>query len=318
MESGASRTMTARLPNLLVAGVPKCGTTSLFDDLTQHPEVCGARHKEPGYFDQFSALRPAGKRAMSLDEYASEFASCGPAQYAVEATPSYCYGGRPVIEAIERTLNRPRIILVLRNPTERLWSAYTFQRATGNLRDIPSFDAYVDRCVERRERGLDQSSTEHLHGLAIGFYGSYVPLWLEAFGERLQVVFSEDLGRDTPGVVGSLFDWLRLPPYAPSGGGFERSNVTIHPRHARLADAVFGVKRAVDRAHLLPAPVRRRLRAAYVRLNAASAPAKLSDVQRERVDGLYRASNGELGRALSEAGYPSLPPWLTTSPSQAR
>ena len=63
---GARADVSARrLPNLLIVGIPKSGTTSLFAYLAQHRDICGCTVKEPGYFDQFSPRRPANKVPMT-------------------------------------------------------------------------------------------------------------------------------------------------------------------------------------------------------------------------------------------------------------
>src|SRR5688500_8554449 len=58
-----------RLPNLIIAGVPKGGTTSLFRYLAQHPDICAARNKELRYFD---AVR-YGEPVAPLSSYAEHF-----------------------------------------------------------------------------------------------------------------------------------------------------------------------------------------------------------------------------------------------------
>ena len=67
-----------------------------------------------------------------IEEYAQHFAHWSGERYALEATPTYSYGGRPVIQAIRSVLGRPKIVISLRDPADRLWSAYTFQRSVGN------------------------------------------------------------------------------------------------------------------------------------------------------------------------------------------
>src|SRR3712207_9448996 len=60
----------ARLPNLIIAGVGKGGTTSLFRYLGQHPQVCASRVKELRYFQ---SLR-YGEPMAPLDQYTRHFA----------------------------------------------------------------------------------------------------------------------------------------------------------------------------------------------------------------------------------------------------
>ena len=120
------------MANLLVAGVPKAGTGSMWAYLTRHPDICGADEKEVGYFNYYNPRRHTGE-PPPVESYARHFAHCGDQRYALDATPTYSYGGRPVIEAVQSILDRPKIIITLRNPVDRLFSAYTFQRTLGNI-----------------------------------------------------------------------------------------------------------------------------------------------------------------------------------------
>jgi hypothetical protein len=121
------------LPNLLILGVPKAGTGSLFSYLRQHPDICPSTEKEVGFFSPL--LKPNGV-LPNVESYREYFAHCSSERYRLEATPNYCLGHDRVLQAIKRTLRDPRIIITLRDPVDRLWSAYTFQRSLGHLAGI--------------------------------------------------------------------------------------------------------------------------------------------------------------------------------------
>src|SRR2546426_4563833 len=168
------------LPNLLVIGAPKAGTTSLFSYLGRHPDICPSKTKEVGFFLRL-------RRGEGLDSaeqtYREEFRQYAGQRYRLEATPAYCYAGEPVIKGIQGLLKGPRIILSLREPIERLWSAYTFQRSKGKLGNVRDFETYLAVCRERYRQKGDWKGDAGFSGLLIGFYGEYVPHWLEAFGD---------------------------------------------------------------------------------------------------------------------------------------
>jgi hypothetical protein len=309
-----------RLPNLLVVGVPKAGTGSLFAYLTQHPEICGSDEKEVGYFNFFNPQRRQGP-PPPLDEYRRHFARCEPVggsaggrhggrpRYAMEATPTYSYGGRPVIGAIRDTLPGVKVVLSLRDPVARLWSAYTFQRELGNIAELRTFGAYLAACEQRSRDGSDLVPRDHLHGLYIGYYADYVPLWLDAFGDDLRVVFAEDLAADPGTVVSGLFGWLGLA--APAGGlDLARRNRTHHPRSTRAARVAYSVKRAGDRIGVLPRGLRGPLRNLYLHANEGRAPAAMSPEERRHATALYHDSTLQTARVLVAHGYTRLPDWL--------
>ena len=298
-----------RLANLLIVGVPKAGTSSLFNYLAQHPAICGSDKKEIGHFNYFNPSRHAAERRPSMESYMAHFAHCSGQPYALEATPSYCYKGQAVIDAIRELLPDPKVVITLRNPTDRLWSDYTFQRSLGNIPKIRSFDQYIRACEQRREGWTDIALTSHLQGLLIGFYADYVPSWLDAFGTDVRVVFSEDLAQEPTRVLTSLFGWLEIDSEI-SALDLDARNVTAHARSPRVASIVYALKRLGDRFRILPHPVREQLRLAYLRVNIGSPPERLDPEMRRRVDEIYRSSNADTARALAAHGYRELPTWL--------
>jgi hypothetical protein len=306
--------LNGRLPNLLVVGVPKAGTGSLFAYLTQHPEVCGADEKEVGYFNFFDPRRHQGP-PPPLDEYAGHFRHCGNQRYAMEATPTYSYGGRPVIEAIRSRLGSPRIVISLRNPVDRLWSAYTFQRQLGNTTTFSSFEEYLEMLVRRRRDGTPLVPRDHMHGLHIGFYAEYVPQWLEEFGDDLRVVFAEHLASEPAEQVAGLYRWLGLDVAVTNGFDLAPRNVTRHPRSVRAARVVFSAKRAGDRLGLLPSALRSPLRRLYQWTNNGRLTEDMAPATRLRVEALYAESNRQIAESLRGHGYRDLPDWLAAPSS---
>lgn len=305
--------LRGRLPNLLVIGVPKAGTGSLFAYLTQHQEICGADEKEVGYFNFFDPRRGQGA-PPPLEDYARHFRDCGNERYAMEATPTYSYGGRPVIEAIRSTLGSPRIVVSLRNPADRLWSAYTFQRELGNLTAFRGFDDYLEECLRRRRDGIHPVPRDHMHGLHIGFYAEYLPQWLEEFGEDVRVVFAEHLAADPVAEVGALFRWLGLDEAVTRGLDLAPRNVTRHPRSVRAARIAYSVKRAGDRLGLVSPEVRKPLRRLYRLTNSGQLTERMTAATRMRVEEVYGPSNSVVAERLRARGYRELPDWLA-SPS---
>ena len=85
------------LPNVVVAGAPKCGTSSLFAWLCDHPDVCGSQVKETRYLlDASSPLARSGSYERGgIQGYAAYFEHCAeratPPRVIVEATPDYLY-----------------------------------------------------------------------------------------------------------------------------------------------------------------------------------------------------------------------------------
>ena len=298
-----------RVANLVIVGVPKAGTGSLFAYLAQHPDVCGSDEKETGYFNHYNPWRHTGP-VPPIEQYARHWAHAAGERYALEATPTYSYGGEPVISALRTVLGRPRIVLILRDPADRLWSAYTFQRSVGNNAGISSFGHYLDTVEQRLRDGVPMVPGDGMHGLRIGFYADYLGAWLDEFGEDVRVVFTEDMRRDPGRVVADLCSWLGIDSGAVAGLDLGARNVTRHPRSPRAASVARRLKRRTEALNLLPATAYPRLREAYFRLNSGRLAERFDPAQRRRVENLYRDSNLTTARLLAAHGYEELPPWL--------
>jgi hypothetical protein len=302
-----------RLPNLLIVGVPKAGTGSLFSYLAQHPEICASAQKEIGFF---APLGEDDGELRSPTEYAAYFRQCAEQPYAMEATPSYCYGGGKVIAGIKETLDRPRIVVILRDPVARLWSAYTFQRSMMHLPGIESFDGYVEACEDQRRQSLRQNrsipASGYLKGLAIGFYAEYLDDWLESFSDDVRVVFFDDLASRPQHLLADLCRWLRIDESVASAFDYTPSNPTIHPRSLATAKAVYAAKRRFGRALERAPKLRSTLRGTYLRLNRGEIAERLRPATRAHLFETYRESNRAVAGQLRKRGY-DVPAWLAES-----
>lgn len=115
-------------PNLFIIGAPKCGTTSLYAHLRQHPQVFLTEPKEPNHFAYAFGNPynwPSHNPYRNREDYLSLFQSTGSAAYVGEA--STCYSLMPhVASAIREFAPDAKIIALLREPVQRAWSMYLF------------------------------------------------------------------------------------------------------------------------------------------------------------------------------------------------
>jgi hypothetical protein len=302
-----------RLPNLLIVGAPKAGTGSLFSYLAQHPEVCASTEKEIGFF---APLGEDDGELGSPADYAAYFRQCAGETYAMEATPSYCYGGSKVLAAIKETLEQPRIVVILRDPVDRLWSAYTFQRSLMHLPGIESFEAYVEACEDQRRQSLRRHrsipASGYLKGLAIGFYAEYLGDWFEMFSDDVRVVFFDDLASRPQHLLADLCRWLRIDESATRAFDYTPSNPTIHPRSLATAKAIYAARRRFGRALERAPKLRSTLRRTYLRLNRGEIAESMQPATRAHLVETYRASNRAVADQLRIRGY-DVPGWLAGS-----
>jgi hypothetical protein len=288
-----------RLPNLLVIGVSKAGTTSLFEYLGLHPEICLSDVKELRYF---TPLR-YGQPLEPLATYAAHFRNCADQRYAVEATPGYFYGGRPLARAIRQVCDSPRAVLSLREPGERCWSWFRFVKSRLRIPNELTFETYLDRCEQMHADGVDGAIENQAYwGLGGGCYATWFDEWVDEFGGDLAVVFFDDIVSDARDVMEGLFDWLELDRGHAATDGIEAANKTEHYRNPTAQHVAVALNRRGERFFRRHPRLKRGLRAGYYALNRAGSPETMSAASRARLDAFYRAHNERLAGQLAPLG----------------
>lgn len=307
-----------RLPNLLIVGVTKSGTTSLYWYLAQHPEVCASTHKETNFF---SPLRYGRPPIGELRDYERYFDHCSGQRYLMEASPMYFYGGSALVNAVHEALPAVRIVVTLRDPVERLWSAYRYKRLQGGIDETMEFEAFVERSIELREAGADSLEENDIYrALSIGRYIDSLEHWFNAFGDALYVMFFEHLASSPQKTVAALLDWLGVDSELASDFDYGVSQKTIEPRSktlhhgarkfAEFVDARTGLNR--NRA------LKGILREAYFKLNARAPSESMPADVRRWVECFYADSNKLLAEELSTRGYHDMPAWLNRALTDQR
>ena len=124
--------MTVRLPDFLIVGAMRSGTTTLARTLQSHPEVFVPENKEVHFFDR--------NFERGVTWYASFFEAAEDLRSVGEATPEYMYDAR-ARERMSQTLPSARLIVILRDPIERAYSHYWHERNLG--REDLSFEAAI-------------------------------------------------------------------------------------------------------------------------------------------------------------------------------
>lgn len=208
--------MTGRsMPSFVIVGAQRCGTTSLYRWLSRHPEIYLSSIKEPNFFvhDLFgrngigdveavpdismekvaeiikkSEFRITGF-VSHLDVYQALFEPGKTKKARGEASVSYLYFATETAKRIYQTIPEGRIIIVLRDPIERAWSAYKFFLGREYLSPKDAFLAGKSRVLEGWEPFWDY--------LGLGLYAQQVKAFLDVFPrEQIGIWLYEDLMKD--------------------------------------------------------------------------------------------------------------------------
>jgi len=249
------------LPNFLIIGAQRSGTTSLYEYLKQHPQIFMSPVKEPDFFVSTGQQRSdSPSMVLTMEAYEALFNGVTDEVAIGEASHRYL-PSRDARERIAACLPNPKLIAVLRNPVERGYSHWLHNARNG--REPLDFRGALDAEQER----LASDPLGRFGYVYTGRYHLHLTGYLQAFApDQLRVYLFDDLAVDPGAVVKDIFGFLGVDDgFRPK---LERHMVSGLPRGRmgqlydqlrKSAGAVKVVKRVV------PGDVRDRLRERFLR-----------------------------------------------------
>ncbi len=207
-------TATARarpLPDFLVLGAQKAGTTALYAYLRRHPEITGPAWKEVSFFDRHWARGTAWYRGnFPLRRGA----------LVGEASPSYLF--HPLApQRVAAVVPQARLIAILRDPVERAHSQY--HHAVDFGRETLPFEEALDREEERLAGEVERMLADPRYFsrawwdftyVARGRYAEQLERWFEVFPrEQLLVLTNEELAQLPGETYARVLEFLGAPPH---------------------------------------------------------------------------------------------------------
>lgn len=201
------------LPDFLVLGAQKAGTTALYAYLRWHPAITGPSWKEVSFFDRH------WWRGESW--YRGQFPLRSGGRLVGEASPSYLF--HPLApERVHALVPEARLVALVRNPVDRAYSHYQHEVSLG--REPLSFEAAL-AAEEQRTRGeverlvadpraFSPAWWDHTY-VARGLYAEQLERWLAVFpAEQLLTIRSEDLGDQPEATYSEILAFLRAPAHS--------------------------------------------------------------------------------------------------------
>ena len=285
--------MAVKLPNFLIVGAAKAGTTSLYYYLREHPEIYMSPIKEPKFITSNFLKFPfkgigddlVEKNIIkNFESYQKLFLGVKNEKAIGEASADNLYYYKKSINYIKKILGEVKIIIILRNPIDRAFSAYSHL-----MRDNREFLTFEDAL--KQEENRKKKNWEFIwYYKDVGFYYNQVKAYLENFSE-VKVYLYDDLKKDPLSLVQDIYRFLEVDDsFIPKSIG-ERFNVSGVPKNKFLHEFLTKpnpVKSAIKPLVklILPKETRQRLLNKLLQKNLKKP--EMKPETREYLKGLYR------------------------------
>lgn len=241
--------MPTDLPNFIIGGALKGGTTSLYYFLRQHPEVFMSSLKEPRYFayEPDNPLHADGAGlhfpVKTLAEYTALFAGAAGEKAIGEASPHYLIS--PVAPTrIKELIPGVKLIFSLRDPVKRANSVYWHSYRLG-----------------QEDRPIEQALTAEEYAIQHGLYYHYLRVWFDLFDRtQIKVILFDDLQRNPLATFRDVCRFLDVDDqFVPDLSVRNKGGTPRHKRFGRILERVktHPIRQAID--PLVPKPLRRML-----------------------------------------------------------
>ena len=281
------------LPNVVIAGAPKCGTSSLFFWLASHPDVCGSKVKETFYLtDQDNRFNGGNTYEKNgLENYSRFFNHHESEKIIIEATAPYIYYNTP-IKVLSGLKPKPKVVFIFREPAARIYSQYKFNKY--KLKNFSgSFSEYI------------QEKDGYFSGRLIneGKYGFWLEKWMEKFDQKDLLVFSfEEMVSDQKTFMQKFSRRLNIDPDFYDSFSFFKRNETFGVKSTGLHR--FGLKIQ----QFVPYKMQEILLPFYQKINGTAIP-KITQEEKEIVARLkkwYHQENQNLYALFPDLGLEDL------------
>lgn len=275
------------VPHFIIAGAGKSGTTALWTQLSKHPDICMASRKEPNFFTQITsrfeggeAINPhkSGQFHRGFEWYKSLFQQTGTLQKCGEASVWY-FHAPDAANLIAQHAPDVRLVFMLRNPTDRVYSNYRYEVRNGNK--LPSFEELAKKRTSVFERYCDASHyKKHLHR----FY--------ENFSEdQILILLQEEYKQDPKSILNKVY--LHIGVDSSITGDISlnnRVNVGGIPRFKPLQHLIWHARHTRMTKHV-PMPIKKPLSWGLHKIHQANIktadPIDLPEPLRHELDELF-------------------------------
>jgi len=211
------------LPNFIIIGFQKCGTTTLFDNLIKSPNIGMSSKKEVHFFDfsywrgisWYRAQFPLKITKLNFEEKNKE------PYLVVDASPLYIFHPQ-VPQRVKKVLPNAKLIVIMRNPVDMAYSHYQHYKRR-NLEKM-SFEEVIDDDERRFETIMKRFQNDEIRDynvkkiafpyISMAIYVKYIKNWLNVFPKN-QFLFlqTEELNQNIEMEFRKIYDFIEIPSF---------------------------------------------------------------------------------------------------------
>ena len=230
-----------KLPNFLIVGAAKSGTTSLYYYLKEHPEICISKNIKETFFFTGKDFKDVNKESCnygryavtSLERYKLLFNHCANKKVRGEVCVAYLFFYKESIQNIKKILSdKVKIIIVLRNPIDTAFSNYLHHVRDGCEKE--TFEKALSLEKERKRKKWWWG----YYLIEAGMYYDQVKAYLENFSE-VKIYLYDDLKKDPLSLVQDIYRFLEVnDSFTPKSLGI-KYNVSGIPKNRFFYEIIF-------------------------------------------------------------------------------
>lgn len=275
-----------KLPNFLIVGVQKAGTTSIYNYLDQHPQVYMSPVKETNFLEKDwetidpTTIKNKHNGIYTFEQYCQLFEGVKDEIAIGEASPNYLFHYRDSAERIQHYVPGAKLIAILRNPADRAYSDYLM-----HVRDAVNYRPLSEQI---------KFSAHKSFMLRKGFYYEPIAYYFEKFGrENLKICLYDDLCQSPTEFMQDIYQFLGVDPNFSPNMAF-KAQVAQVPKNQAVNELLrkqnpIRSSAATILKYLLPLETRQKIRAALIQLNSQDKDkASFSPEDRQQLVDLYR------------------------------
>jgi hypothetical protein len=296
---------------LIIAGVNKSATSSLFTYLKKSPYFSGSFVKETCFF---LPLR-FNSDLSDINNYFKFYDGKAKCKYFVESTPGYYYGGEKISNYIKKSLPNSKIILIFRNPTDRTESFIKHCISRLWIDPKSNIDLEITNTLKKINISNDLSDdNEHDYikrAILESIYSLNIEFWLKDFNNKIYITFFEDLKYDSVGLLKKIHFWLDIKFDNKSHKLFKPENVSLNPRNKTLHKISIYLYSKFESFFRNNNWIKNKFKQLYLNLNNNSDDSfKLDFSTRNKLDDFFKKHNSDFHDILASNGLSEFPNWL--------